>query len=117
MTFFYSHTSVRQKKEGSQQQDDDDDDDNLNGTIDVDELDIDEEAALNTDANIRVTRPSFSMACRENNSLLGVGDSDSEPVPVGNRVSAIRFKGFFLSFNFSKFTNANNFKFKQKCRS
>ncbi|KAH9408177.1 Glutamate receptor ionotropic, NMDA 3A, partial [Tyrophagus putrescentiae] len=83
---------VRQKKEGSQQQDDDDDDDNLNGTIDVDELDIDEEAALNTDANIRVTRPSFSMACRENNSLLGVGDSDSEPVPVGNRVSAIRFK-------------------------
>ena len=94
--FFSSHASVRQKKEGSQQQDDDDDDndDNLNGTIDVDELDIDEEAALNTDANIRVTRPSFSMACRENNSLLGVGDSDSEPVPVGNRVSAIRFKGF-----------------------
>ena len=71
---------MRQKKEGSQQQDEDD-------TVDLEDLDIDEEAALNTDANIRATRPSFSLS--KDNSLL---DSDSEP--VANRVSAIRFKGF-----------------------
>lgn len=60
------------------------------------ELDIDEEAALNTDANIRATRPSFSLV-KENSSLLNM-DSDSDPVPIGNRVPAIRFKGFVILF-------------------
>lgn len=92
---FFSY-SVRQKKEGSQQADDDE---HVSvARVDIfDELDIDEEAALNTDANIRATRPSFSLA-KENSSLLNM-DSDSDPVPIGNRVPAIRFKGFVLMSN------------------
>lgn len=70
----------RQQQERSLQEDDDDEDEQN----DLEDLDIDEEVALNTDTNIRVTRPSFSLS--KENSLL---DSDR----IGNRTSAIRFKG------------------------
>jgi len=69
---------------------------------DIEDLDIDEEAALNTNANIRATRPSFSLSIE--NSLI---DSDSDR--VSNRVSAIRFKGFISLYYFMSSALTNHF--------
>ena len=89
----------RQQHERSLQEDDEEEEDAV-----VEELDIDEEAALNTNANIRATRPSFSLA--KDNSLV---DMDTDR--MGNRISAIRFKGYlsltFLSFLIIKLIRYN----------
>ncbi|XP_075590916.1 uncharacterized protein LOC124490664 [Dermatophagoides farinae] len=78
-----------QQTERSMQQDDDDHDDNDNADDDDDDDDlsssdlIDEEAALNTNTNMRVTRPSFSLSKDE---LIEMEFNHQ------NRVSSIRFR-------------------------
>ena len=65
----------------------DDDDDDVDGDDDLlSDLMIDEEAALNTNVNMRVTRPSFSL------SLLSTTTDNSIDMEQ-NRISSIRFRG------------------------
>ncbi|XP_075679990.1 LOW QUALITY PROTEIN: uncharacterized protein LOC113796915 [Dermatophagoides pteronyssinus] len=80
-----------QQTERSMQKDDadvdiDDDDDDADGDDDLlSDLMIDEEAALNTNVNMRVTRPSFSL------SLLSTTTDNSIDMDQ-NRISSIRFR-------------------------
>jgi len=74
----------RQQQERNQAEDEDDDDDDDDEENNDGGYEIDEEVALNTESNIRLSRPSFSHQ-------LPVPDQNSK-----NRTSAIRFRKGYL---------------------